>query len=199
MWGTTSTSRDGYTYQSVSSDQAPENSKKLLNIYDGWAVSDVESRYNNLGNLEIGSSSSTVKIEAGQVIGGMVTVKTTVNSNYPNVQTQNNAINEKFRLVADNMINTLEKSIEIIDSVNNIIVDFLGEGNNIFSIIHCSFIGDDFKFLMKQLHSNIGNTVYSFASAMISMTAFLSLALYSSIFYMVLVKKVHDINQEKNE
>ena len=199
LWGTTSTSRDGYTYQSVSTTQAPENSKKLLNIYDDWTQTGVESRYDADGILLIGSSDSTVKIEAGQVIGGMATVKSTVASNYPNVQTKNNAINGKFRLVADNMINTLQKSIDIIDSVNNIIVDFLGEGNNIFSIIHCSFIGDDFKFLMKQLHSNIGNTVYSFDSAMISMTAFLSLALYSSIFYMVLVKKVHDINQEKNE
>jgi hypothetical protein len=95
LWGTTSTSRDGYTYQSVSSDQAPENSKKLLNIYDGWAVSDVESRYNNLGNLEIGSTPSTVQDEAKEVIGGMVTVKSTVANDYPNVQTQNNAINGK--------------------------------------------------------------------------------------------------------
>ncbi len=127
----------------------------------------------------------------------MVTVKSTVANDYPNVQTKNNAINGKFRLVASKMINTLEKSIEIIDSVNNIIVDFLGEGNNIYSIINCSFVGVDFQFLMKQLHSSIGNTVYTFASTMINMTSFLSLVLYSSIFYMTLVERVHDINQEK--
>ena len=200
LWGTTSSSRDGYTYQPVSSDQAQQNSKKLLNIYDGWTKTIVESRYNTPGTLEIDSSSTTVRAEAGQVIDEMGKVKSGVASDYSTVDTKNQEINGKFTEVADNMIITLEKSINIIDSVNNIIVDFLGEGNhNIFSIIHCSFIGDDFKFLMKQLHSNIGNTVYSFASAMISMTAFLSLALYSSIFYMVLVKKVHDINQEKNE
>jgi hypothetical protein len=42
---------------------------------------------------------------------------------------------------------------------------------------------------MKQLDSSIGNNVYNFASVMITMTCFLTLALYASVLYSVASKK----------
>ena len=201
FWGKT-TSKSGYTYyNTVSNTKAQQNTKYLLNIYDGWTQANVEGRYDARGNTKSGSTYSTVKVAAGKVIENFQKVKTDMKNNYfTPTKNKNDVINEKFKDVSDKMVTTLEKAVLIINSVKEVIGQYLGDGNNsIYSIINCSFIGLDFKFLIKQLHNSVGKDVYSFASAMISMTVFLSIALYSSIFYMVLVKKVHDYNEENNE
>ena len=135
-----------------------------------------------------------------KVIEAFSELKTSIHGFYSDVDSKNKDLNDKFKKVVDSMISTLEYAISIINSVYGVIGSLLGDGDSsIYAIINCSFIGGDFKFLMKQLHNSIGNTVYSFASTMITMTVFLAVALYSSIFYMVLVKKINDSPDEKNE
>ena len=48
---------------------------------------------------------------------------------------------------------------------------------------------------MKQLHDSLGNNVYNFATVMITMTCFLTLALYASVLFSVATKK----SQESSE
>ena len=195
-WGITDT-YNGYIYFGThSSDQADPTKKNLLNLYDGWTSSEVSSRYSIPGDT---SDSSTVAAKASQIIGEFVTVKTQMTDNYfTKTKIYNNNINDKFKSVSEATTKTLKSATKIIDSIGDIIGDYLGDGDNsIYTLINCKFIGADFRFLIKQLHYSVGKDVYSFASAMISITVFLSIALYSSIFYMVLVKKVHDYNEEK--
>ena len=198
-WGTTN-SKDGYTYSNaISNTLAPQNSKLLLNIYDNWSQANVDGRYASLGGTD-SSLYSSVQLAAKAVIGSFSQAKSDINAFYSSVDDKNTELNGKFETVVNLMITTLQNAISIINSVYDVIGSLLGDGDSSFyAIINCSFIGGDFKFLIKQLHDSIGKNVYSFASTMITMTVFLAVALYSSIFYMVLVKKIHNISEEKNE
>jgi len=122
------------------------------------------------------------------------------NNYFTPTKNYNNNINDKFKTVSEETTKTLKSATKIIDSIGDIIGDYLGDGDNsIYALINCKFIGADFRFLIKQLHYSVGKDVYSFASTMITMTVFLAVALYSSIFYMVLVKKINNSSEEKNE
>ena len=205
FWGTTN-SKDGYTYlpfsASISTEQAAPNSKKLLNIYDAWTKEVVGFRYATSGATNAGSEYTTVQAAAVKVLESFSQLKDHINGAtgfYKDVDSKNTDLNDKFKTVVNLMISTLQYAVSIIDSVNDVIGSLLGDGDSsIYAIINCSFIGGDFKFLIKQLHDSIGKNVYSFASTMITMTVFLAVALYSSIFYMVLVKKIRE-NEEKSE
>ena len=101
-------------------------------------------------------------------------------------------MNEAFKAVTRTTLNTLEKVSGIITRFTSVLSDYVGEGGSIYSLINCKFIDKDFKILMKQLNSSIGNKVYNFASVMITMTCFLTLALYASVLYSVATKKVQE-------
>jgi len=195
-WGITNTYNEYKYFGPPSSVQADSTKKNLLNLYDGWTSSEVLSRYSIDGAT---TDSNKVSVKASQIIGEFANMKTQMTSNYfTPTKNYNNNINDKFKTVSEETTKTLKSATKIIDSIGDIIGDYLGDGDNsIYALINCKFIGADFRFLIKQLHYSVGKDVYSFASTMISMTVFLSIALYSSIFYMVLVKKVHDSNEEK--
>ena len=101
-------------------------------------------------------------------------------------------MNEAFKAVTRTTLNTLEKVSGIITRFTSVLSDYVGDGGSIYSLINCKFIDKDFKFLMKQLNSSIGKNVYNFASVMITMTCFLTLALYASVLYSVATKKVQE-------
>ncbi len=106
-----------------------------------------------------------------------------------NVGEEIEALNTAYRGVITATLNTLEEVSGIITRFTSVLSDYVGEGGSIYSLINCKFIDKDFKFLMKQLNRSIGKNVYNFASVMITMTCFLTLALYASVLYSVASKK----------
>ena len=199
-WGIT-TSQHGYEYyNTVSNAQANQNSKYLLNLYDRWTGTFVESRYAALGGAS-GGSYSSVKNAAKDIINKFRDVENNMKTSFfTPTKNQNNIINRKFKDVSDKMIITLKKAISIIDSVHDIVGEYLANEYHSFDyIINCSYLGLHYKFLLTQVHKSLGGgLLYNFIYSTLAMTVFLSIGLYSSIFYMVIVKKVHDFKEEKN-
>ena len=112
--------------------------------------------------------------------------------NGKNIGQEISALNTAYRGVITATLNTLNEVSDIINRFTSVLSDYVGEGGSIYSLINCEFIDKDFKFLMKQLNRSIGKNVYNFASVMITMTCFLTLALYASVLYSVATKKVQE-------
>ena len=193
------TSYTGYTYfpYSSSNDGAAENSKKLLSIYDDWLDTEVFNRYNGHPVLTSGAPYESVAEGAKTLYHALKTLlKGNVNTNYyQNIDTQNTNLNDQFKETTSAMKTALDSASKIITKLTTLLSEYIGEEGTIYSLINCAFIGKDFNFLMKQLHDSLGNNVYNFASVMITMTCFLTLALYASVLFSVATKK----SQESSE
>jgi hypothetical protein len=193
------TSYQGYTYLTYSSleARAAANSKQLLSIYDDWTGSQVNYRYS-------GSSISTASAPYGTVAQGAQTLydalktllKPKVNTEYyQKINPQNTNLKAQFEKTTTAMKTALDSASIIITRLTTLLSEYIGEEGTIYSLINCAFIGKDFNFLMKQLHDSLGNNVYNFATVMITMTCFLTLALYASVLFSVATKK----SQESSE
>ena len=182
-------------YNTLTNGQAEENSKYLLNIYDRWTGTLVERRYEALGGAS-GGSYSSVKNAAKDIINKFRVVENEMKANFfTPTKNKNDIINGKFKNVSDKMIITLKKAIVIIDSIHDLLGEYIGSDDyySFYTIINCSFLKYHYKFLLTQVHKSLGGGIlYTFIYSTLAMTVFLSIGLYSSILYMVIVKKVHD-------
>jgi hypothetical protein len=192
------TSYTGYTYSSSNTENAAENSKKLLSIYDDWTGSQVYNRYNGhpVSTLS-GTPYNSVADGAKTLYYALKTVlKPKVNACcYQKIDEQNTILKGQFEQTTSAMKTALNSASIIITRLTTLLSDYIGEEGSIYSLINCAFIGKDFNFLMKQLHDSLGNNVYNFATVMITMTCFLTLALYASVLFSVARKK----SQESSE
>ena len=114
---------------------------------------------------------------------------------YQEINNQNTILNNQFEETTTAMKTALDSASKIITRLTTLLSEYIGEEGTIYSLINCAFIGKDFNFLMKQLNDSLGNKVYNFASVMITMTCFLTLALYASVLFSVATKK----SQESSE
>ena len=144
---------------------------------------------------------TTVKAAATNIVGAYKDLRTeltnqfdyyNVINNGKNIGQEISALNTAYGNVITATLNTLNEVSGIIERFTSVLSDYVGEGGSIYSLINCKFIDKDFKFLMKQLNRSIGKNVYNFASVMITMTCFLTLALYASVLYSVATKKVQE-------
>ncbi len=192
------TSYQGYTYLSYSTniETAVPNSKKLLSIYEDWdKETQVKNRYPS--GTSLSAPYSSVAIGASTLYDALKTLlKGNVNTKYyQKINNQNTILNNQFEETTTAMKTALDSASKIITRLTTLLSEYIGEEGTIYSLINCAFIGKDFNFLMKQLHDSLGNNVYNFASVMITMTCFLTLALYASVLFSVATKK----SQESSE
>ncbi len=194
------TSNYGYTYYNIVSNfQAEEYSRYLLNIYDRWDAGYVGGRYQALGGAS-GGPYSTVKDAAKDIINKFRIVEYEMKFNFFNpTKGQNNVINEKFKDVSDKMVITLKKALSIINSINRVVGNYLEDDYYSLRLIYnCEYLKLHYKFLLYQIHKSLGGgPLKTFIYCTLAMTIFLSIGLYSSIFYMVIFKKVHEFKEEK--
>ena len=193
------TSYQGYTYLTYSTniETAAANSKKLLSIYDDWnKETQVKDRYPS-GSISIDAPYSSVAIGASTLYDALKTLlKGNVNTKYyQEINSRNTILNNQFEETTTAMKTALDSASKIITRLTTLLSEYIGEEGTIYSLINCAFIGKDFNFLMKQLHDSLGNNVYNFATVMITMTCFLTLALYASVLFSVATKK----SQESSE
>ena len=192
------TSYQGYTYFPYSSNaRADPNSKQLLSIYDDWTGSQVNYRYSGSSISTTGAPYATVAEGAQTLYDALKTLlKPKVNTEYyQKINPRNTDLKDQFEETTSAMKTALDSASKIITRLTTLLSEYIGEEGTIYSLINCAFIGKDFNFLMKQLHDSLGNNVYNFATVMITMTCFLTLALYASVLFSVATKK----SQESSE
>jgi len=177
------------------------SSSSCVDIYE--AIEDgSNTEINNIVDANTnGHHYTTVKAAATNIVGAYKDLRTeltnqfdyyNVINNGKNIGQEISALNTAYGNVITATLNTLNEVSGIIERFTSVLSDYVGEGGSIYSLINCKFIDKDFKFLMKQLNSSIGKNVYNFASVMITMTCFLTLALYASVLYSVATKKVQE-------
>jgi len=175
------------------------STSSCVNIYE--AIEDISNTEinTNVDGSTNGHHYNTAKTAAMDIVQKYKDLKSKLGNSFtfyrngsPNLGGEVNNLNTAFKAVTRTTLNTLEKVSGIITRFTSVLSDYVGDGGSIYSLINCKFIDKDFKFLMKQLNRSIGKNVYNFASVMITMTCFLTLALYASVLYSVATKKVQE-------
>ena len=201
MWSINSISTDGYSYYStINNIQTPYNSKYLLNIYDSWELEHFTTRYGNTVTLKSTSGYSSVADGIKSLYSVLLDLKTKNNVIYNDVAQVNSNLKTEYSKIISLINISLRAAIKTIEPLTDAVSEFLGDGSNsIYSVMNCAFIGYDVKFLLKQLHDNIGDDFYVFGSIMITMGICITLGLYLSSLHFIFQKDIFKQEDENNE